>query len=236
MEQPSNTFGEAASNLGETANAIAKLLWTLTGKSIARLAIVFFAVFIASTAGTLLLIAFAFADSTGWTRAGVAIVAIALITPIACVTAFNFTVYRVLRDLVEQLQVGALLSQAFVTTLAGEETKTIPLPSLNAVLKRFTTEVHQQMADEYRGLPGWFARQADRVLLFATQIVIQRIASGCVVNDEVDLDRFGEAIGHQVDNLVIDYLRSVLWDLTRVVMSVAFLLLWIVLYLLSYLI
>ncbi len=217
-----------------TAKLIGELLWTLTGRSIVRLIIVFLSVFVASSVVTFLLIGWLYAESTGWSRTGVSVFVLLLLVPASALASFNFATYSVLRDIVEKLAVGQKIGEAFVTKLSASGVTTLPIPQFRDALAAFTKQTHAEASTELRGVRGWFARQADRVLMFAVRLVINRLAAGCVTDGGVDLAQLGPKVGERVDSMVINYLRKVLWDLTRLVLSVGMLVLWLLLYVLSF--
>lgn len=228
-EQDSKGKGQAS--VFEAAHVIGKIIWELTGKSLGRLVLTFVAVYLASFIPSLLIILWLTVASQSYTRSGLLILVVICLIPIATVMAFNRVAYLGLRDIVKEIGLGQRLGAAFVAYLEPTDRMRIPLTDFTERLKRFTKTARREARDEYHGVRGLFLRAVNATVFYAARFVINRIAKGCVEDGEVDLERFAVAIGERADDMLIAQFKSILWDLTRLVVGVAVLVFWVLLYL-----
>lgn len=212
------------------AHTIGRTIWELTGRSIRRLVLTFVAVFLAGFLPSLLITLFSTVASQTYTRGGLFVLILLCMIPIAAITAFNRVAYLGLRDVVRELGLGQQLGAAFVAYIDPSDRMRMPLTDFTRRLKQFTTTARREAREEFHGLRGMPLRIVNVSVFYCASFVIRRIAKGCVVDGEVDLERLAIAIGQRADDMLIAYFKSVLWDLTRLVVSAAILLLWILLY------
>lgn len=219
------------SSVFEIAHVVGKTLWDLTGKSVGRLILTFAAVYLASFLPSLLIILGVTVASQTYTRTGLLVLVVLCLIPVAMIVAFNRVVYLGLRDIVKELGLGQQLGAAFVAYLEPSDRMRLPLTGLSDRLKLFSKTARREARAEFHGVRGLFLRSANAMVFYTACFVIKRIAKGCIVDGEVDLARLATAIGERADDMLIAYFKKILWDLTRVVVSLALLVFWILLYL-----
>lgn len=228
-EQASKGKGQAS--VFEAAHVIGKIIWELTGKSVGRLILTFIAVYLASFIPSLLIILGFTVASQSYTRSGLLILVVICLIPIATVMAFNRVAYLGLRDIVKKIGMGQRLGAAFVAFIDPSDRMRIPLTDFSSRLKQFFKAARKEAREEYQGFRGVFLRGVNAMVFYSASIVLNRIAKGCVVDGEVDLEKFATGIGEHADNLLISYFKKILWDLTRLVVGIAVLVIWVLLYL-----
>ncbi|MEO0474897.1 MAG: hypothetical protein AAF085_02845 [Planctomycetota bacterium] len=222
---------ESRSSIFEFAHVIGKTLWELTGKSIGRLVLTFAAVYLASLLPSLLIILGVTVASQTYTRNGLLILVVLCMIPIATIVAFNRVIYLGLRDIVKELGLGQQIGAAFVAYIEPSGRMRLPLADLSDRLKVFSKRAREEAKEEFHGVRGLFLRSANAMVFYTACFVIKRISKGCIVDGEVDLVRLATALGERADDMLITYFKKILWDLTRLVISFALLVFWILLYL-----
>lgn len=215
----------------EVAHTIGSIIWKLTGKSVGRLIITFVAVFLASFLPSLLIILLATVASQTYTRGGLLVLIVLCLVPIAAVVAFNRAAYLGLRDVVKKADLGQQLGAAFVAFIEPSDRMRISLKDFSSRLKRFTNLARQEAGEEYHGFSGFFLRGVNTMVFYSASFVLSQIAKGCVVDGQVDLEKFAIGIGDRADDLLISYFKKILWDLTRLVVCIAVPVIWVLLYL-----
>ena len=125
-------------------------------------------------------------------------VAVCLV-PIATIVAFNRVAYLALRDIVKEIGLGQQLGAAFVAYLEPSDRMRLPLTDFTKRLKRYTKAARGEACEEFHGVRGVFLRFVNAAVFYAASFVISRIAKGCVVDGEVDLERFAIAIGERAE-------------------------------------
>ncbi len=156
-----------------------------------------------------------------------------LLIPICALVAFNYTVYGGLRDIVQLAGVGKAVGDAVAEQLQKQGLDSVTLPEFTRELRKLLKTYNQEMGDHGKGFRGWLERRIDGTLLFVVGFVLNRIAKGCVENGRVNVQQFATHVGERADQMVIDYLRTVLWDLTRLLLILGAMILWLVMWLLS---
>lgn len=214
---------------------IGRFIWELTGRSVVRLIVTFVAVFVVTFLPSLLLILGLTAAST-YTRGGLLIAVILCLVPIGAIVSFNYVAYRGLREVVEKLAFGQKIGAGFVAFLEPSDRMRIPLTDFTDRLKDYFTTTRREARPEAGGIKGLLLRTVNRMVFYTSRFVLNRIAQGCVVDGEVDLERFAIAVGQRADDLLISYFKKLLWDLTRLLLSVAVILIWFLIVVVSQLV
>lgn len=215
---------------------IGQFIWELTGRSVGRLILMFVAVFLASFLPALLLILGLTPATYTYTRGGLLVVVLLCLVPIGAVVSFNYVVYRGLRDVVEKLAFGQKIGAGFVAFLEPSDRMRIPLTDFTDRLKSYFTTTRREARSEASGMKGLLLRTVNRMVFYTARFVLNRIAKGCVVDGEVDLERFAIAVGQRADDMLISYFKKLLWDLTRGVLGIAVILIWILIAVVSQLV
>jgi len=207
---------------------VGRAIYELTGRSVRRMVAGFTAALLATGLPTGILIWLALGQANPTTRTATWIFGILVVVTGAAVLALGHVLYSGLRDVVEQIGLGRLLGSAFAARLDREGTGSLPLPDFAQRLKAFTAEAeHKSRPDNEASLWTPIARLANRVTFFAARVVLNRIAKDCVVDGHIDVARFTEGVGKRADQLLVRYLRTVLWDLVRGVVGFALVILWL---------
>lgn len=141
--------------------------------------------------------------------------------------SFNYVTYRGLRDIVETLAFGQKVGAGFVASLEPSDRMRIPLTDFASRLKGFFTKTRREVQSQEHGFKGLFFRVVNGIVFYTAQFVLNRIAKGCVVDGEVDLERFAIVVGERADEMLISYFKALLWDLTRALLSIAVVVLWL---------
>lgn len=222
LRNPSGVFDEIL--------VIGRVVWELAGQSLGRMALVFAAVFVASFLPALLLILGLTVATQTYTRAGLLILVVICLVPAAALVGFNYIAYRGLSDIVKKLGFGQALGAEFITYLEPTGRMRLPLHELTDRLRLFSKETRRDARVQTPGLKGLCFRAVSAMVLYSACLVINRIAKGCIVDGEVDLERLANAIADRADDLLISYFKKILWDLTRLLISLAVLALWLLLY------
>lgn len=207
---------------------VGQFVWDLACQSFWRLILIFGSVFLASfLPAALFILALTVATQT-YTRGVLFVVAFICLVPIAALMAFNYVAYRGLRDVAEKLGFGKKIGAGLVAYLEPSDRMRLPLSDLKSRIKRFLSITRREARSETRGMKGLCTRVAGWMFLYTARVVLNHIAKGCVVDNEVDLERFATGVGERADGMLISYFKKLLWDLTRLVLSVAVLLVWLI--------
>lgn len=206
---------------------LGRFVWELTSRSLGRLVFTFLAVFVASwLPAALITFGLTYATQT-YTRVGLLTVAAVCLIPLAALVSFNYVAYRGLRDIVEKLAFGQKIGAGLVAFIGPADHARIPLDDFTERLKTYLSKTRAEVSTP----DGRFKRVASRVInatiFYAARFTLNRIAKDCVVDGQVDLERFASGVGERADGMLISYFKKLLWDLTRVFLSVAVLLLWL---------
>lgn len=223
-------------SLIEQALLIGRFIYTLLGRSVGRFFATFLIVFLAASFPALGLVLWLIDSHLTGTRATVAILAAIVCLPLAAIAAFNFVTYRALRDVVEMLGFGEKIGTAFANLLDKQGRNQIPIPQFRKQLNTFIDDTRQEMAPQSKGWKARGQRIIDWMLLTAVKFTLNRLAKGCVVDGKIDVNQLAGAVGEKADDLLLSYIRRVLWDLTRALLCAGILLVWITFALVSYLI
>lgn len=140
---------------------------------------------------------------------------------------FNYVAYRGLRDVVEKIGFGREIGAGFITFLGPAGQKRLPLSDFTQRLRSYFTKTRVEARAESRGGKGLFLRVVNGMVFYSARFVLNRIAAGCVVDGEVDIERFGIAVGERADGMLILYFKKLLWDLTRLLLVIAVSVLWL---------
>lgn len=215
----------------ETAHLIGKLLWELSSKSAGRLMLTFAAVYVASFLPALLIILWFTVASQTYTRGGLLLLVLICLIPIAAMMGFNRAAYLGLHDVVKKIGLGKQIGAAFVAFIEPSDRMRIPLTDFSSRLKQFSKTARNEAREEYHGVRGFFLRGVNAMVFYSASFVLNQIAKGCVVDGQVDLEKFATGIGDRADDLLIAYFKKILWDLTRVIVGFAVLFVWLLVYL-----
>lgn len=206
---------------------IGRFIWELAGRSLGRLMVTFAAVFLTSFLPSLLLILGLTVASQTYTRTGLLILITLCLIPIGAVVSFNYVTYRGLRDIVEKLAFGQKIGAGFVAFLEPSDRMRIPLSDFTSRLNGYFKKTRHESQTEERGIKRFIFRVVNGMIFYTAWFVLNRIAKGCVVDGEVDLEKFAIAVGERTDEMLISYFKKLLWDLTRLLLSIAVILLWL---------
>ncbi|MEM6552798.1 MAG: hypothetical protein AAF750_11820 [Planctomycetota bacterium] len=234
MAAETDNLSPEALGIDGTLAGLSRVLWLLVGRSALRLVVVFVLVAVLMVSPTLLLIAWLYADAEGWSRTGVVVVAVVWLLPVCGVAAFNYTTYRVLAEIVQQLALGRLLSRLFLRALGQRRVAAVAGSDFDEAwtgfAKRCVADARQEKEAGFRGDVEWLGFRAT---LWFVGWTVKRLARRSMVDGRVDLDRFADSVGERIDDEVIRTLRSLLWDITRLVLGLLWVLLLIALWALA---
>ena len=215
---------------------IGRFVFGLAGRSVLRLALIFVTVFFASFLSSTLLILVLTASTQVYTRGALFVIVVICLIPIGATMAFNYVAYRGLREVVEKLGFGQKIGAGLVAYLEPTDRMRLPLTDFTGQIRGYLTQPRQEAKSELRGVKGLFLRGVNRAIFYTARIVLNRIAEGCVVDGEVDLERFAVAIGERADEMLVSYFKKLLWDLARIVVGIAILVLWLLIILVTQLV
>jgi len=220
----------------DEARVIGRFIWHAIGRSFWRLVFMFSVVFVASLLPALLIIV-GLTPSQQTTLRGILIAtAVVYLTPVATFVAFNFVVYGGLRDIVERLGFGQKIGAGFIAFIEPSERMSIPLSEFGDRLKGYLTMTKKEAEKETRGFKGFVICVGDWMVFTTVRFALNRIAKDCVVDGDVDLERFATGVAQRVDGVLISYFKALLWDLTRVILALLVLLLFVLLVIVTQLI
>ena len=212
---------------------IGDFVWALMGRSFLRLVLIVVTVFLASFLPAALLVLWATVATQTYTRGVLIVVAFICLIPLAAVMGFNYVAYRGLRDVVEKLGFGKMIGAEFVAFLKPSGEMLIPLADFSGHLDKYLTITRREAGDDVGGIKGLCIKIVGKALLFSARVVLNRIAKGCVVDGQVDLVRFGSAVGERAGEMLISYFKRLLWDIARMIIGLLILLIWLVLFLIA---
>ena len=215
---------------------IGKLIWELVGRSLMRLVLVFLAVFLASFLPSTWLVLWLTTASQTYTRGGLLVVALICLIPAAALMGFNYVAYRGIHDIVKQLAFGQKLGAGFVAFIDPSDGMRLPLTDFTSRLKTYLKATRREAEAESHGVKGMAFRAFDGMVFYTARFVLNRIAAGCVVEGQVDLEQFATAVGDRADDLLISYFKKVLWDLTRLALGIGVIVFWILIVLITQLV
>lgn len=220
----------------DEVQTIGQFVYALAGRSVFKLVLIFVTVFFASFLPTALIIFGGTVATQAVTRTTLLILGGICIIPFAALAGFNYIAYQGLRDIVKKLNFGSHIGAALVAFIKPVGGLRIPFKEFTSRLKVFSNRTKKEATAEAHGFRGLFLRAVTSVVVFAACFTLNRIARGCVVDGKVDLERFAVAAGGRADEMIIGYFKKVLWDLTRLFISLAILILWLLIFLVTKLI
>ncbi|MEO1235892.1 MAG: hypothetical protein AAFX76_03790 [Planctomycetota bacterium] len=212
--------------VAEGTQLIGRFLWVLTGRSLGRLVMIFVLVFVGSFLPAVLLVLALTAAGQVYTRGVLLILAVLCVVPLSAVAGFNFVAYRGLRDIVEKLAFGRKIGAGVIASIEPFDRQRIPLDDFTDRMRSYFGQTRRQVPKPDGRLKRAAFFVLNAALFFAARFTLNRISRDCVVDGEVDLDRFAVGVGERADGVLIAYFKRLLWDLTRVVLVVAALVLW----------
>ncbi|MBB6430207.1 hypothetical protein [Algisphaera agarilytica] len=215
------------------ARVIGLFVWELVGRSFWRLIFIFISVFLGGflPAG-LIVLALTLASQT-YTRTGLMVVVALCLIPLSAIASFNFTAYRGLRDIADRLAFGKKMGASLVAFIEPTDRMRIPINDFTDRLKAFLTKTRNEVPRPKPLLQRIVFRVTNTTVFFTVRFVLNRLAKDCVVDGEVDLERFAIGVGERADGLLIVYFKKFLWDLTRLVLAIGVFVIWFLLALFS---
>lgn len=233
MRQTSADQTPANENPFKAISTIGLIIWELLGRSVWRMILAFVCVFLASFAPAAIIIFASTAASQSTTRGVLLVLAALCIVPLGAIVGFNYVAYRGLSKIVEELGLGRLIGSELAAYLVPGDRMRIPLAEFNDRIKAYFKGTRQKINAENRRLKGLIISAGSSAVLFTIRLAINRIAKGCLVDGELDLPLFAQRIAERADRLVIGYFKKILWDLTRILLILAQLILCCVLWLVT---
>ncbi len=147
--------------------------------------------------------------------------------PVAGIASVNFVVYRAIRDIVERLAFGSKVANELLALLQQTGQTRIPLAEFIDHLRSYLGKTRKSIPQPRGWLRRKVSRLANGAIFLASRLAIKRIARDCLVDGEVDLERFAKGAGESADQMVIRYLKTLLWDCTRGLIAVVVPILWL---------
>ncbi|MEM1027840.1 MAG: hypothetical protein AAGJ38_07130 [Planctomycetota bacterium] len=204
-----------------------RFLWELVGRSLGRLVLTFCTVVVASWLPAALLVLLLTYASQTYTRAGLFIVSALCLIPLSALVSFNFVAYRGLRDIVDRLAFGQKIGAGLVAAIEPLNVMRIPLDDFTGRLKTYLIQTRAEVPRPQGAVRRISFRVFNATLFFAARFTLNRIAKDCVVDGQVDLERFATGVGERADGLLISYFKTLLWDLTRFFLGLGVFLVWL---------
>lgn len=209
----------------DQAKALGIAVWELVGRSAYRLVVVFLAVLVISL-GPMGWLWLALIDPTGiaWHLFTLFPLVIVLV-PLSAYTAFCFAAYRGIADIVEAIGLGRRVSSEFSELLRVAKLDALSLPEFKKKLRSFLKDQHAEAREINKG--HWFSAFVGRLVLWVIGCALNFIAKGAMVNGVVDLTKFSDGVGERFDGVLRDYFKRILWDLTRLIIAVVILVMYL---------